>query len=343
VSQDEHVSTADLIEVSLQDVDDATMLAVAEVFDRWGWGGTVVEEVVGDRGEVHRVVKTYAAAAEAERLRKIEIGLALLNRVRATQGQPPVPLPQMCTLAETDWAEAWKAHYHVLRVGRHLVVKPTWEVYDAGPGDVVIEIDPGMAFGSGLHATTQLCLQMLEDCVQSGDRVLDVGTGSGILAIAAARLGAGSVLAIDSDPLAVQVARENVELNGLGRSVDVQSGTLSPVGPQRSATRSGRIPGLHADISIHLAPHAGVETVETRVHSQSDASQWDIILANLLAETILAVAPTLASGLASGGSLIASGIVAERAEEVSAGLQDEGLSVVERRVSGDWVALKARR
>jgi len=116
---------------------------------------------------------------------------------------------------EDDWANAWKAFYKPLRVGHHLVVTPPWETPELGPDDLALVIDPGMAFGTGSHPTTQLCLAALEDRVKPGMRVADIGTGSGILAIAAAKLGAASVIATDVDPLAVQIARVNTEANGV--------------------------------------------------------------------------------------------------------------------------------
>ena len=213
------MSSPDLIELALSDLDDAAAAAVAEIFDRRGWGGAVHEEIIDADGGVRTTLKTYVAAADEERLRKIEIELARLNHQRAAQGQPAIPLPQRRRLAETDWAEAWKAHYHVLPIGRRLVIKPTWETYAPQPDQVVIELDPGLAFGSGLHATTRLCLELLEEHLRPGERVLDVGTGSGILAIAAACLGAAAVVALDNDPEAVRVARENVLLNGVADRV----------------------------------------------------------------------------------------------------------------------------
>lgn len=131
---------------------------------------------------------------------------------------------------EADWANAWKQHFKPQRIGRGIVVKPTWETWNAGTGDVVVEIDPGMAFGTGLHATTQLCLRALEDAVRPDMRVADVGTGSGILAVAAALLGATDVEAVDIDPLAVRVARENVRVNGVGDRVSVAESDAPPMG-----------------------------------------------------------------------------------------------------------------
>jgi ribosomal protein L11 methyltransferase len=224
------VSTQSLIEVSLSGLDDEATPAVISLFDQWGRGGAVVEQAPGKKGGT--TLKTYLLSEDDESLRQIEIGLALLDRARhtSTPGDSTaihlLPKPRIRFLSEKDWAEAWKTHYDVLRVGRRLVIKPTWRDYDRLPDDLVIELDPGMAFGSGLHPTTRLCLEALEDYLQPGTRVLDVGTGSGILAIAAARLGASQVLALDSDPLAVRVADENVVLNGVESVVRIEVGTV---------------------------------------------------------------------------------------------------------------------
>jgi len=208
-----------LVEISLSGLDDEAVQAVTQLFDRWGRGGAVVEQTVDE--PAGPVVKTYLLTEDDGALRQIEIGLALLRQARG------LPEPRVCFLAETDWAEAWKAGYGVLRIGRRLVVRPTWrDDYAAQADDLLIELDPGMAFGSGLHPTTRLCLEALEDYVRPGQAVLDVGTGSGILSIAAARLGAARVLALDTDPLAVQIARENVALNRAEAVVRVEEGTV---------------------------------------------------------------------------------------------------------------------
>lgn len=116
-------------------------------------------------------------------------------------------------LDDQDWAESWKAHFHPVQISDKMTVKPTWRSYQAQPGELIIEIDPGMAFGTGTHPTTHLCLNLLETFVKNGQRVLDVGTGSGILMVAAAKLGAGAVFGVDRDPAAVAVARDNLRLN----------------------------------------------------------------------------------------------------------------------------------
>jgi len=129
-------------------------------------------------------------------------------------------------LKESDWRESWKKHFGVQRIGRALVVKPSWTQYRPKAGEIVIEIDPGMAFGTGQHPTTAMCLRALEELVRPGVRVLDLGCGSGILAIAAAKLGATRVLALDIDSSAVRAARENVAANGVAPTVEVREGTL---------------------------------------------------------------------------------------------------------------------
>ena len=303
------MNTHNLIEISLPDLDADDIPSVISLFDRWGRGGAVVEQIASDNGKPK--VKTYLLPEDDDRLRQIEIGLALLNQAYTPSPSDDslatrrLPEPHLRFLSETDWAEAWKADYHVLRVGRHLVIKPTWRDHIPNPDDLTIELDPGLAFGSGLHPTTRLCLEALEDYLRPGATVLDLGTGSGILAIAAARLGASVVLALDTDPLAVRVAGENVALNQVESVVQLDKGTIEP--------------------------------------SNTRFQPSDIIVANILAETIIELTPALAAGLCGNGILIASGIIADRKEAVLASLREQGLSIMEQRNDDEWVALIARK
>jgi ribosomal protein L11 methyltransferase len=209
-------------------------------------------------------------------------------------------------LREEDWAEAWKAFFPVLRVSRRLVICPAWLSYRVRPSEAVIRLDPGMAFGTGQHPTTLMCLRALEETVQPGARVLDLGAGSGVLALAAARLGAASVLALDTDPLAVRAARDNVRLNGLEAIVRVEEGTLDP----STALRTG---------------------------------PFDVIAANISPSAIVELAGAMAAALESGGVLIAGGFSEARAAEVAAALTAAGV-VVERTLSdGEWRTMVGRR
>jgi ribosomal protein L11 methyltransferase len=299
------MDTHSLVEISLSGMDDETARLVTDLFDRWGRGGAVVEQIADDESELR--IKTYLLAEEDESLREIGIGLELLKRARPMADHAIEP--HIRFLAETDWAEAWKASYDVLHVGRRLVIKPTWRDYAPGPNELVIQLDPGMAFGSGLHPTTRLCLEAMEDYLRPNATALDVGTGSGILAIAAARLGASHVLALDTDRIAVRIARENVLLNRVGSVVDVELGTL-PIPGDRSVRRCD---------FMHL-PSA------------------DLILANILAETIIEFAPSWAASLNPAGTLIASGIIAERRDAVVNSLTANGLRLVSQPADGDWLA-----
>ena len=205
----------------------------------------------------------------------------------------------MQNVADEDWSENWKKYYKPFRIGSHLVVKPTWEPYEAQPDDLIIELDPGMAFGTGTHETTNMCMQLLEKHLQDGMRVMDVGTGSGILAIAAARLGAEDILAIDIDPSAVKVAIENVELNGVKDQVRVVVGDLC----------------------------------------KSEAMPCDLAVANIVADAICMLAGPLTRHLEKDRLLICSGIIREREQDVKNAATEAGYTLFDRIEKGEWVAL----
>jgi len=295
--------------------------AISEILGRVAPGGTSVEpayELV-DEGLSARIdptrpsiVRAYIPArdrAVAERA-VAEAGEAL-GHLQAF-GLRPIGELTTRLVHEADWAEAWKAHFPVLRVGRRIVIKPTWRRHRAGPDDVVLALDPGMAFGTGLHPTTRLCLAALETLADGGDpggiggirgaRVLDVGCGSGILAIAAARLGAASVLGVDTDPIAIEATRANAEQNGLA---------------DRIAARHGSLP--------------------------SGDGPFDVVLANLIASVLIDLAEPLRDELRPGGVLLASGIFVDREAEVRAAFEAAGLAVTTRTTEGEWVELEAAR
>lgn len=200
---------------------------------------------------------------------------------------------------DEDWAENWKAFYHPFRVGRRLLVCPSWELEEPAPGEARIVLDPGAAFGTGYHETTRLCLELLELCVSdlAPSAGLDYGTGSGILAIACLKLGVDSVVAVDFDPVAVRVARENVALNQVEERAEVIEANRPPPGA------------------------------------------FPLVTANLTAATLSRLAPELAGAVAPGGRLVAGGIIAERALEVQRAFEELGLTLCQRREAGDWVAL----
>lgn len=208
----------------------------------------------------------------------------------------------MKNVADEDWSENWKKYYKPFRIGSRLVVKPTWEPYAAKPGDLVIELDPGMAFGTGTHETTNMCMQLLEKHLQDGMRVMDVGTGSGILAIAAAKLGAKDVLAIDIDPDAVKVARENVALNAVDGHVRVVVGDLC----------------------------------------KGETMPCELAVANIVADAICMLAGPLTRHLQRNGLLICSGIIREREQDVLLAAEKAGYAVYDRIEKGEWVALALR-
>ncbi len=273
--------------------------AVAEVLSRFAPRGVALEAGPEGFGAGPVVVRAYLPADDElpRTRRQVEEALWHLSQIL------PLPEPTFRTVAETDWAEAWKQHLTVLHIGRRLVVRPSWLPYTPTEEEVVLELDPGMAFGTGTHPTTQMCLLALEERIRPGARVLDLGTGSGILAIAAAKLGAGRVLALDTDPQAVAVARENVRRNGVVDRVRVARGSL--------AQAIGRFDLVVVNILAQV------------IMEMADQG--------------------LARRLTPEGVLVAAGLLAGQEEEVRAALERAGLSIHGRRQIEDWVALEAAR
>jgi len=312
----------DWLEISVT-TDGEAAEAVVELFNRFSQGRTAVEtpvdcfehELDNACPSTSVVVKAYLPVDESLRQlqRRLEEGLWHLSQLY------PIPEPVSRRLGENDWAEAWKKEYHLQRIGRRIVIVPTWETYEPAAEEMPIRLEPGMAFGTGLHPTTRLCLRAMEDHLVPGSTVLDVGTGSGILAIAAARLGAGSVLALDADLSVVNVARENVVANGTSEQVVVQHGTL----------RGGDA------VPLYFVPDAELEVLGD--------GQFDLILINILAPVIVSVAPELAARLEPSGKVIAAGLIETQEQDVVEAFRAEGLVTVERTQEKDWVALVAQR
>ena len=289
--------------------------AVSEILGRVAPGGTSVEpafelvdEGLGARVDPTRpsIIRAYVPARDpAAAERAAAEASEALGHLQAF-GLRPIGELATRIVHEADWAEAWKAHFPVLRLGRRLVIKPTWRRHRAGPGDVVLALDPGIAFGTGLHPTTRLCLAALDDLADRGAlkraRVLDVGCGSGILAIAAAKLGGATVLAVDTDPIAVEATLANAARNDLADRISARHGSLP----------SGEAP-------------------------------FDVILANLIAAVLVTLAPLLRDELRPAGTLLASGIFLDREDDVRDAFATAGLAVTGRTIEGEWIALEAVR
>ncbi|MBV5339935.1 MAG: 50S ribosomal protein L11 methyltransferase [Deltaproteobacteria bacterium] len=254
---------------------------------------------------VRVVIKAYLSAESdpAPQMHKLETFMSELSR---RHSDASFGSPVLSAVSAEDWSSSWKVHFKPLRVGKRLLIVPTWETAAELPGDLVIRIDPGMAFGTGGHETTRLCLEMLEAVMDTEPlltvpSLLDLGTGSGILAMAASMLGAGRILALDIDPDAILVARENLAMNQL--SDQVECGTT---------------------------PLEGL------------TEKFDIILANILAEELVRLAPHLTERLQPGGILILSGILAEKEPLVRQGFVPQPLKYIQTASAGEWVAMLYR-
>ncbi len=288
-----------------------TAEAVSEVMSRYAPNGVAIEQIArdiqlgADEGAAAQLEPIVAVRAylsledDVETKRKqIEEGLWHLSRI------VPIPEPTFRVVAESDWANAWKEHYHVVHLGERFVIKPTWREYEARPGEIVMELDPGMAFGTGLHPTTQMCLAAIEKYATPEMRTLDLGTGSGILAIGAALLGVKSIVGIDNDPLAVKVAAENAAMNHVEQQIAVELGSLDEAAQQT----------------------------------------YDLIIVNILARVIIGMCEAGLGGIVrSGGLAIFAGLIDTQEYGVREALQAQGLTVIDRLQEKDWVCLIARR
>ena len=272
--------------------------AIADYANSGLWDAHEFSEELMSRKDI--IIKSYLPQDE-NLLNKVEQIIIELNEIETRLDMPPTRVTYK-TVQEEDWANAWKVYFKPERIGKITVIKPTWETYEKQEGDLIIEIDPGMAFGTGNHATTALCLQMLEEYVKPGMDVIDVGTGSGILAIQAGLLGANSVQAMDYDTVAVSAAKENIELNNLQERVSIcQSDLLA------------------------------------EAHGQAD-----IIVANIIADIIIRLTPSTVEYLKNGKVFISSGIIDTRKDDVLAALEEHNFSIIEVRENAGWVAIAAR-
>ena len=305
-------------EISIHTTQEATE-AVAAVFHELGAGGVVIEDpdliqsyrrsgnwtdcIFPDEPAVDFVTVVAYLPSDEELPGKLRILSSRIDELAGhslDKGQGTIRWREV---RETEWADSWKQYFHTSRIGEQFVVKPSWEEYTAQPGDLVLEMDPGMAFGTGTHGTTILCLESMEDMVRPGMTVFDIGAGSGILSIAAAKLGATRVAAIEYDAMATETARHNVTANGVGDVVEVSQGNL--------------LDGV--------------------------TGQADVVVANLIADLILKMAPAIPEHLAPSGCFLGSGIIKDRLPDVTDALARQGLTVTRVTEAGEWAAVVACR
>lgn len=261
----------------------------------------VEEEVFKKNEEDDVLIKTYVSEEKnvMEFVEIIKQKVLGLKDFGIDIGEGSVSLDQV---NEADWANAWKAYYKPTKVGQRVVVKPTWEDYAMQDGDLIIELDPGMAFGTGTHETTSMCIRELEKYVNKDSKVFDIGCGSGILAIAAAKLGAKEVVAVDLDEVVVKVAKENVLENKVEKSVSVMHGNLTDVIKDKA----------------------------------------DVIVANIIADIIKILAKDVQNFMKEDAIFISSGIILDKVEEVKESLIENGFEIVEVQKLGEWSAIVSK-
>lgn len=305
-------------EISIQTSHEATDI-VAEIFHELGASGVVIEDPelvnqyiasgVWDYTDILPAAETEIVTVKAylpvddeleKKLRELEVRIEGLDKHNIDKGRGAISYSE---IRDEDWSNCWKEFFHPEKVGDLIVIKPSWEEYEGALNDIVVELDPGMAFGTGTHPTTAMCIRELEGLVKGGMKVFDVGTGSGVLSIVAAKLGAGAVEAVDFDAVAVKTAAENVALNHVENVVKTAQSDLL----------------------------------------QNVSGKADIIIANIIADIIIRLLKDVKDYLKKDGVMIASGIIAERTADVTEAVLANGLLVDKVIEEKDWVAMVIRR
>ena len=282
---------------------------ISHIFYKYGYGGVSIESPADfnpDEGEVAPVpetfsVRTYIPKDDStdERRANIEIGVKLINHLH-----PIEPLKET-EIKDEDWETNWKQYFHPIRVGRKLVICPTWQEHASLRDDVIIFLDPGMAFGTGHHPTTRMCMELLEDTIVGGEKIIDLGCGSGILSVTAVKLGALSSIGFEIESNASKVAKENCVLNGVDESVEVFNSTLPDY--------------RYSEVDFYLG------------------------LANISAKVIIELADHLTKGLRSGGKLILSGVLENALEDVRDVFEPLGVVFEKVMTDSDWTAVLATK
>ena len=261
-------------------------------------GEPCVKAYIDDNDEADATIASLKASLAELKTMQLGFDIGSLNTV-------------VQTVDDSVWLNAWKEAYKPFPVGKRLLVRPSWEDDFDADGRSVLSLDPGMAFGTGSHPTTRMCLEYIDDFVKDGDSVVDLGCGSGILSIAALILGAKDAIAVDIDPIAETIAYENAALNGIGKD---------------------RYTVLTGDV-----------LTDNALRSKIESKRYPIVTANIVASVIIALAPYAAKLLEDGGKFITSGIIDSREDEVAAALTAAGLNIIEIRRGGDWRAILAEK
>ena len=285
---DELVAIMSMISNQLQ-IEDYSDIDLASCY------GDLIDESILNADKTIASVSVYVAGD-----RPCNDELAFLRERLAIAGLADVAKLEMNGVNEEDWANAWRTYYKPLHIGERMVIVPAWEEYEPRDGEIVVTMDPGMAFGTGSHETTRLVIGLLEKYTKEGCRMLDVGCGSGILAICASKLGAGECFAYDIDPTAVRVANENVEKSGIS--------------------------------NVKCA-------VADLLRGVDESRPYDLITANIVADIIIRMAPDVGKHMHENTVLLVSGIILGRSEDVVSALEANGLKIVERAVDNDWCAM----